>query len=265
MFADYHKDVFDCSISIWRPNGKCVKVTKPEWVKAPADSAAPDVKISFIKQRPVFTKMLYDQCVRLGIPIIFSQQATSFAEDEDHVTVHTSDGTTYVGDVCIAADGIGTSFTKDLEISQAPVLDSGYAAARAAFPMDNIKAGSPAESLLKNVKDEPEFRVILGNDLHLILFLTHDHVAFVYTHEVSLYGILDRENTLTIVNSLMANPPRTGTIFATPKCSLMSSSRKLRIGIPLSLTFSAKSLSKLWIGVCDGAILLRSGPLREAA
>lgn len=185
MYADYHRDVFDCSISIWRPNGQCVKRTMPEWTRAPAESAAPDVKISFIKQRPVYTKMLYDQCVRLGIPVLFSQPAKSFIEYENHVVVVTADGTKHTGDVCVAADGIGTSFTKSLEVSQAPVLDSGYAVARAAFPRDTIRPGSLAEALLKDVEEQPEFRTILGEDLHLILFLTHDHVAFAYTHEVS--------------------------------------------------------------------------------
>lgn len=157
----------------------------PEWVLAPADSAAPDVKVSFIKQRPVYTKMLYNQCVRLGIPVLFSQPATDFVEFDDHIVVETADGTKYTGDVCVAADGIGTSFTRSLEVSQAPVLDSGYSVARAAFPKDTIKAGSAAVALLENVKEQPEFRTILGQDLHLILFLTHDHVAFAYTHEVS--------------------------------------------------------------------------------
>lgn len=157
----------------------------PEWVRFPAGSAAPDVKVSFIKQRPVFTKMLYDQCLRLGIPIHFSQTANSFTEHDDLVVIETDDGTKFTGDICVAADGIGTKFTRSLEVSRAPVLDSGYSVARAAFPRDTIKAGSPAETLLKNVKDQPEFRTILGEDLHLILFLTSDHVAFAYTHEVS--------------------------------------------------------------------------------
>lgn len=189
MYADYHKDVFDCSISIWRPNGRCVKRTMPEWKKAPAESAAPDVDISFIKRRPVYTKMLYDQCIRLGIPVLFSQEAKEFTEHEDHVVIRTGDGIEYTGDVCVAADGIGTSFTSGLEVSQASVLDSGYAVARAAFPRDTIKPGSPAATLLKDVEEQPEFRTVLGESLHLILFLTNDYVAFAYTHEVSSGGL----------------------------------------------------------------------------
>lgn len=186
MYADYHKNVFDCSISIWRPNGTCVMKTMPEWVRSPEGSASPEVKISFIKQRPVYTKMLYDQCIRLGIPVLFNQKAESFIEREESVTIEVEDGTIFTADVCVAADGVGTSFTRDLDVSKAPVRDSGYSVARAAFPVDSLAIGSPAVKLLEHVEEQPEFRTILGDNLHLILFLTKDHVAFAYTHKVKL-------------------------------------------------------------------------------
>lgn len=184
MHADYHQDVYDCSISIWNAKGHCVYKTKPDWVEHQAESAAPDVKISFIKRRPVFTKMLYDQCKRLGIPVVFSQDAKHLDETEDNVTITVADGTQYHGHVCIAADGVASHLTKSISGVETPVRDSGYAAARVAFPRGHIKPGSPAASLLNNVEIEPEFRVYLGDDLHLILYLTKDYVAFTYTHEV---------------------------------------------------------------------------------
>ncbi len=184
MHADYHKDVYDCSISIWRPNGTCVKRTFPEWVREGRENtAAPDVKISFIKRRPVYTNMLLDQCVRLGIPVHFGQKADKVTESDSGVVIETKTGEKYEADVCLSGDGIGSGFTPD--ICNAPVLESGYAAARAAFPRDVIKKGSPAEELLKTVDEQPEFRTYLGDDLHLILFLTKDWVAFAFTHGAS--------------------------------------------------------------------------------
>ncbi|QIW99808.1 hypothetical protein AMS68_005326 [Peltaster fructicola] len=175
MLEDYHQEIYDCSISIWSTDGKCVMKTKPDWTKHREESAAPDVSISFIKRRPVFTTMLYNQCIRLGIPVVFSQHARSIEETSDAVVVTTADGTHYHGDLCIAADGIGSSLTKNLTGHEEAVKDSGYAAARAAFPRSAIKPGSPAASLLAKVEEEAEFRTYLGDDLHLILMLTKDY------------------------------------------------------------------------------------------
>lgn len=185
MHADYHRDVYDCSISIWRPEGNCVMSTFPEWKRFPSGSSAPDVNISFLKQRPVFTKMLYDQCVRLGIVVEFQKTAQSITENDGGVTVHTSEGEEYTADVCVASDGVGASFAHGIIPGSASVLDSGYAVARAAFPSNSIMSGSAAQELLKNVKNQPEFRTYLGDDLHLILFLTKDYSALAYTHKAS--------------------------------------------------------------------------------
>lgn len=188
MCASYHERTFDCTVSVWRPDGTLVRSQYPEWRRpgAPEKSAAPDVSVSFIKQRPVFTNMLYDQCMRLGIPVLFGQKADSATESETGVEIRTEDGTRYTGDVCVAAAGIGSSFTRSLAMPEPPVQDSGYAIARMAFPRSAIKPDSPAAELLKTVDTQPEFRVYLGEDLHLILYLTTDNVGFAYTHEVRL-------------------------------------------------------------------------------
>lgn len=189
MFASYHERVFDCTVSIWRPDGTCLMETFPEWRRpgAPEKSAAPDVTPSFLKQRPVFTNMLYEQCQRLEIPVVFGQKAVSLTESEDGVQIITADGTTYLGDVCVAAAGIGSSFAKSLDMPDPPVLDSGYAIARMAFPRSTIRHDSPAAELLRTVDTHPEFRVYLSNDIHLIVFLTAGYVAFAYTHKVSFF------------------------------------------------------------------------------
>jgi hypothetical protein len=79
----------------------------------------------------------------------------------------------------------------------APVLDSGYAIARTTFPANAIEAAE----LLNTVDAQPELRVCLGDDLHLmILYLTADFVAFAYTHELSLLRVrlLLRSRLITI-------------------------------------------------------------------
>lgn len=185
MHVDYHQCVYDCSIHVYTPSGIPVYSTSPEWNRPGVTHAAPDVNISFLKRRPVYAQMQLDQVNRLEIPVYWGAKVVSVSEQDDSVTVKTALGQEFTCDVCIGANGIGSvipGFNTGPEIA---VQDSGYAAARVAFPRSNIKDGSPASSLMTNVDARPEFRTYLGSDIHLILFLTPDWVAFTFTHPVS--------------------------------------------------------------------------------
>lgn len=179
MLKDYHESVYDCTISVWSPEGREIETTKPEWKLPGVEHAAPNVNVSFLKRRAVLTQMLLDQCRRFGIPVHMMQQAVAVDESESGVTVRTINGHSYTGDLCIAADGldsIASEHTGDVQ-------DTGYATARVAFPRRLIKPNSPAESLLRNADaGQPEFRVYMAHDLHNIVFLTRDWVAFAFTH-----------------------------------------------------------------------------------
>ena len=168
---------------VYTPSGVAVKCAVPEWKRPGVTHSAPDVDISFLNRRPDFARMLLDQLSSLNVPIHFGAKVVSVRESDESVVVETDEGREYVGDVCIGANGIGSTIprfpTRDVEVQ-----DSGYAIARVAFPRHVIKDGSPAAKLLENVDTQPEFGTYLGEDVHLILFLTQDWVAWAFTHMV---------------------------------------------------------------------------------
>ena len=187
MHADYHQCVYDCVTSAWTPSGECLSSTFPEWKLPGIVHCAPDLRVSFIKRRLVFTQMALDQCRRLHIPVHFGQKVVKVEEFADHVIVRTASGEEYTGDLCVASTGIGGSPIEGFKTgAPAHVLDTKYAVARVCFPRELIKDDQPAAALLKNVAEQPEFRVYLANDVHLILFLTQDWVAYAFTHPVSV-------------------------------------------------------------------------------
>lgn len=185
MHADYHREVYDCTVHVCSPDGTSITSMKPEWKRPGAVHSAPDVDISFLKRRPVFAQMQLDQCARLNIPIHWGEKVVRVEEQQDRVCVNTTTGKVFDGDLCVGANGIGSKITGFETGPEIAVQDSGYAVARVAFPRSDIKPGSLAHTLVENVEEYPSFRTYLGDDIHLILFLTKDWVAFCFTHAVS--------------------------------------------------------------------------------
>ena len=184
MLADYHSCVYNCTTSLWTPNGKPLFSRYPEWRRSNATHPASDIDVSFLNMRAVWAKWQLDQLARLGVPVIYGQNVVSMKETMEGATVTTSDGKTYECDVSVLANGVATKMEGfDTEGAQ-HVLDTQYAAARVSFPVETIKEDSLAYQLVKDVKTKPEFRVYVGADVHLILFLTSGHVAWVFTHKV---------------------------------------------------------------------------------
>jgi hypothetical protein len=52
--------------------------------------------------------MLYDQCMRLGIPVLFGRKVVEAVEDGNGVEVVIEDGTKYAEDGCVVAVGLGS-------------------------------------------------------------------------------------------------------------------------------------------------------------
>jgi hypothetical protein len=185
MFEDYHSCVYDCSIQMLTPDGRRLISTNPEWKRPGVTTVAPNVNVSFLKRRPTFAKMQLDQVIRLGIPVYWGEKVTLVTEHEKTVTVTTSSGKTFEGDICIGAHGVSGVVPGFDAGPNVEVQESGYAMARVAWERSRIANGSLASSLLKHIDQRPEFRVYVGRDVHLILFLTPDWVAFGLTHRVS--------------------------------------------------------------------------------
>lgn len=182
MYDDYHKCIYDCTIHVYTPSGVAIKSTVPEWKRPGTSHSAPNVDISFLSRRPVWAKMQFDQLQRLGVPVRFGEKVVSVREATDRVVVRTSKGKELIGDFCIGANGIGSKIEGFNTGADVSVQDSGYAVARVAYPRDVIKKGSPAASLMVNVEKQPQFRTYVSDDVHVILFLTKDYVAWCFTH-----------------------------------------------------------------------------------
>lgn len=179
MTKDYHRQVYDCTVSVLSTDGRTISAVKPEWKLPGSEHIAKDVDVSFLKRRPVYTNMLLDQCLRVNIPVHMGCKAEMVDESETGVVVTTADGETHHADVCVAADGLHSIAATQY----GQIQDTGYATARVAFPRSCLEPGSAADGLLADAdRDQPEFRVYLADDIHLILFLTKDWVAFALTH-----------------------------------------------------------------------------------
>jgi hypothetical protein len=152
MHADYHSNIYDCSVHAYAPNGEELFAMLPEWKRPGAEHGATDVDTSSIKRRPAMAKMYFDQLQRVGVPVIFDAKIVEVREDADGVVMETETGKVYQGDLCVAANGVGSTI-KGMESTfggeKVTVQDTGYAAARCAFPRSMIKPGSLAERLLK--------------------------------------------------------------------------------------------------------------------
>lgn len=157
----------------------------PEWKAPGVKSVAPDVDVSFLKRRAVYAQMQLNQLERLNIPVHWGEKVVNVNEGVDSVTVTTASGKEFIGDLCIGANGIGSTILGFDTGPEVAVQDSGYAIARIAFPRTLIKEDSPASTLFQTIDVQPEFRTYVGKDVHLILFLTNDWAAFAFTHPVS--------------------------------------------------------------------------------
>ncbi|KAF7192510.1 FAD-dependent monooxygenase fsr3 [Pseudocercospora fuligena] len=183
LYKAYHEHVNNCSVHVYSPEGKPVRSTMPEGRREGVTHCAPDVDVSFLVRRPHLAKWQLEQCQALGIPVHFSTKGLNVEETADKVIVHTDKGS-FAGDVCVAADGIGSKLPWPAPGGIATVQDSGYAVSRVAFPRTTLKQGSLARDLVDEaLKHGPQFRTYLADDVHLILFITRDHVAWCFTHE----------------------------------------------------------------------------------
>lgn len=184
MFAEYHESVYRCSVHMLTPSGSTIHSATPEWDLPGANHAAPDVNISFLKRRPEFAQMQLNQAERLGIPVHWGDAVVAVSESTHSVTVTTASGKAYEAGLCIGANGIGSSISGFHAGPDMTVQDSGYAIARVAFPRSDISPDRPAAALVRNVEQDPQFRTYVSKDVHVILFLTKDWVAFTLTHKV---------------------------------------------------------------------------------
>lgn len=254
MFGEYHRHVNDCTIHMYSPSGKCLSSAVPEWNRpTTVPHAAPTVKVSFLNRRSQWAGMLMGQAQRLGIAVQFSSEVMEITEVEEHVTVRTKNGLVFEADVCIAASGIGSAVAglEDTGLRDTTVVSSGYAAARIAWPTNALQPSSPAIRLLDGLPQQPQFRVYLAYDIHLIVFLTETHVAWVVTHIVGGRCIftLDSLDAANECCRQTAELQNLGTTLLRPAILLRPLKRQVTSGTQLSSVFWSRAPRGSLIGI----------------
>lgn len=95
--------------------------------------------IPFHRQsRPKFVEALLAQAKSAGVEVEFGVRVVDYFEDEGtgKAGVTLGDGTNFVADVVIAADGVGTKSTKLVHGHEIRAYPSGFSIFRTAFPIE---------------------------------------------------------------------------------------------------------------------------------
>ncbi|KAI0202001.1 FAD/NAD(P)-binding domain-containing protein [Astrocystis sublimbata] len=187
MLAEYNKTTWNSPIWWCSPDGRKVVSELPEWNRVgAAPHAAKDVPIvGFMKLRSQVMKMLEDQIKRLSIPILYGHKVANYEEDghSGKARVITTKGEVFTGDVVVAAEGIGTKSHEIITGHHLPFVGSGYAVIRGAFSPECIAPGSRGAELLLRPGQTPEVRTYAGENMHLLVLLTHDKIGVAFTHK----------------------------------------------------------------------------------
>ncbi|KAI1353609.1 FAD/NAD(P)-binding domain-containing protein [Xylaria sp. FL0043] len=187
MLAEYNATAWNSPLWWCDPTGKKLVSELIEWNRPDAaPHAAKDVPIvGFIELRPQIMRMLEGQIKRLGIPIFYGRKTVSYEEDipSGKASALTASGEVFIGDVVVAAEGIGTKSHKIVTGSPVPFVPSGYAIIRGAFSPSFIAPNSKGAELLLEPGQIPEVRTYAGEDMHLITLFTHDKVGLAFTHK----------------------------------------------------------------------------------
>ncbi|KAI1260506.1 FAD/NAD(P)-binding domain-containing protein [Xylariaceae sp. FL1019] len=188
MLEEYKETSWNSPLWWCDPSGKKLISEIVEWNRPGAEPHAAAEHIStvgFIQTRPRIMHMMEDQMKRLGIPIFYGRKVVSYEEDGQLgvARVSTATGEVFVGDVIVAAEGIGTKSHQIVTGHPVPIVPSGYAIMRAAFSPQCITPGSKGAELLLKPGEVPEVRTYFGDNMHLITLFTHDTVGFAFTHK----------------------------------------------------------------------------------
>ncbi|KAI0455921.1 FAD/NAD(P)-binding domain-containing protein [Xylaria acuta] len=187
MLAEYNENAWNSPLWWCDPVGKKLVSELPEWNRpGGAPHAAKDVPVvDFIGLRPRIMRMLEDQINRLNIPIFYGRKAVGYEEDvsSGKARVLTASSEVFIGDVVVAAEGIGTKSHEIVTGSPVPFVNSGYAIMRGAFSPSFIAPNSRGAQLLLEPGQTPEVRTYVGENMHLITLFTHAKVGLAFTHK----------------------------------------------------------------------------------
>ncbi|KAL0938119.1 FAD-binding domain protein [Colletotrichum truncatum] len=207
MADDYEKLKHDVLFSFKSQQGELLLGPQEiEWNwPGVAQHASHPRRIAGITSRRDIAEMLYNQVRRLGIEAKFSTHIVQFAENNDEgvAIARSSDGHEFIGDVVVAADGLGTKSHAVVLGQEVKAIASGYVCVRGSFPTAAVQGVASVQALLPKAGERPKILAYTGVGTHLILTLTHKTICVALTSEDD--GTAEESWSKTISGSTIAN------------------------------------------------------------
>ncbi|KAJ5504132.1 hypothetical protein N7463_007006 [Penicillium fimorum] len=179
MLKPYQECSWDCFTTYRQLNGELVAPPLDfEWNRPNiSQHAAWPLRVQAMVSRAGMTSMFYDQCTRLGIRVTFGANVVDYIEDtvEKTATVITEDGSRFVADIVVAADGLGTKSHMAIVGQPLRAVPTGYVVVRVFYRLDGIK-NALLLAKLKHLK-RPDFRVYSGDDFHCVAVAAKDSIV----------------------------------------------------------------------------------------
>ncbi|ETS76329.1 hypothetical protein PFICI_11716 [Pestalotiopsis fici W106-1] len=168
----------DIVLTIRQWTGECI-VPPYEWEwnrhDVPQHVAWP-MRIRTMVERAPFSLMLYKQCERLGIKTTFGVNIVDYVEstDAEPATVISENGIEYIGDIVVAADGLGTKSHNVVLGKVSRAYPTGFQIARVMYHIDETH-DAPMLNQLKGSRSD--MRIYSGRNFHCIAAVADDIVV----------------------------------------------------------------------------------------
>lgn len=107
--------------------------------------------------------MLFKEVQRLGMKVVFGTGIVEYLEDAGcgTSTARATDGRAFIGDIVVAADGLGTKSHVSILGREVRAVPSSYAIMRG-FPAEAIPDSSSARTLLPKADERPRLSAYSG-------------------------------------------------------------------------------------------------------
>jgi hypothetical protein len=138
--------------------------------------------------RPRKIGMLYDHVQRLGIPVIFGKKVVEYYENPDKSIggCLTDEGEHFIGDLVVAADGVGSKSWLAVSGENTKAKSSGFSVYRVVYPTKLALQNSMiAERFPINEVKGDVLRVWLAKNSHAIVLVAAENTTWFLTHKVA--------------------------------------------------------------------------------